>query len=302
MNDSRVFMDAESVRSGLSHVPSQPALFPPYRDPGGLLSRSVGMPIRKYGPPSIWDTQGISGNVFANPYPGGFNPWIPNVTEDTSPHVTSERQIPDTALNPRSQSVPSAGNSFDPEEGRFSKNYGADQQRLQISELHFDKFHTPTTFACWKIRVKIEVCTCSRFPPEAMVWIKEVEMVESVDDIKSSRSIRGTHGPDFELLDARIASALCRIIHNSHFKRRVILEEQKSPKRGPLPSRKTDRLLDLRILLGHWGQWFCRELCGSIYSRSSKWQYSGIRFKVGRNSIVDDTNPISWHLGRIVQN
>ena len=38
MNDSRDFKDAESVRSGLSHVPSQPALLPPYRDPGGVLS------------------------------------------------------------------------------------------------------------------------------------------------------------------------------------------------------------------------------------------------------------------------
>ena len=40
MNDSRDFKDAESVRSGLFHVPSQPALFPPYRNPGGLLSRN----------------------------------------------------------------------------------------------------------------------------------------------------------------------------------------------------------------------------------------------------------------------
>ena len=32
--------------------------------------------------------------------------------------------------------------------------------------------------------------------------------------------------PNFEVLDARIASALNRIIHNSHFKRRVSLEEQ----------------------------------------------------------------------------
>ena len=36
--------------------------------------------------------------------------------------------------------------------------------------------------------------------------------------------------PDFEVLDARIASALNRIIHNSHFKRRVSLEEKKSQK------------------------------------------------------------------------
>ena len=63
-----------------------------------------------------------------------------------------------------------------------------------------------------------------------MLWIKEVEMVDSVDDFKSSRSIRGTQGPDIEVLDARIASALNRIIHNSHFKRTVSLEEQKAQK------------------------------------------------------------------------
>ena len=58
MNDSRDFKDAESVRSGPSHVPSQSALLPPYRDSGGLLSRNNQ-------PPDIWNSQGISGNVFA---------------------------------------------------------------------------------------------------------------------------------------------------------------------------------------------------------------------------------------------
>ena len=88
LNDSRDFQDAESVRSGSSHVPSQPALLPPYRDPLGLLSRN-----RQ--PPDIWNSQGLSGNVFANPRAsssslclGGFNPWISNVTEDT-PILTS---------------------------------------------------------------------------------------------------------------------------------------------------------------------------------------------------------------------
>ena len=135
--------------------------------------------------------------------------------------------------------------------GDYSKNYGAHLQRLQISDLHFDKFPTPATFACWSIRFKTEVCTCSQFPAEAMHWIKEVEMVDSVDDLRSSSSTRGIPMPIFEVLDARIASALNRIVHNSPFKRRVSLEEQKAKKTGPFSSRKTDRSPDLRILPGH---------------------------------------------------
>ena len=57
-----------------------------------------------------------------------------------------------------------------------------------------------------------------------------MEMVDSVDELKSSSSIRGISMPNFEVLDARIASALNKIIHNSHFKRRISLEEQKAQK------------------------------------------------------------------------
>ena len=53
MNDSRDFQDAESVRSGNSHVTSQPVSFPPHPIPEGMLSRSVGMPSRRERPPSI---------------------------------------------------------------------------------------------------------------------------------------------------------------------------------------------------------------------------------------------------------
>ena len=218
-------------------LPVQPALLPSFRDLGGMLSRSVGMPSRNDKPPDIWDTHGTSGNDCVNPpasssshYLGGFSPWIPNVTEHISPYVTSERQTPDTALDLRCQSRPSARNSFEPNEGDFSKDYEADQHRLQISDLHFDKFTNPATFACWKIRFMTEVCTCSQFPTEAVLCIKEVEMVASVDDLKSSRSFRGTHGPEFELLDARNASALNRIIQNIRFKKKVSLEEMKAQK------------------------------------------------------------------------
>ena len=64
MNDSRDFQDAESVRSGQSHVTSQPALFPPHPIPGGMLSRSTGMPSRREGP-----------HVFANPTASSLAPY-----------------------------------------------------------------------------------------------------------------------------------------------------------------------------------------------------------------------------------
>ena len=125
-----IFKDAEIVRSGRSHLP---------QSTNGVIS-SLSSSWETDKPPDIWNSHGKSGHVFASPpasssspYPGGFNPWICNVTKHTSPHVTNgERQIPDTALNSRFQSGPSAKNSVIPSEGRFSKDYGADQQRLQI--------------------------------------------------------------------------------------------------------------------------------------------------------------------------
>ena len=55
-----------------------------------------------------------------------------------------------------------------------------------------------------------------------MQWIKEVEFVDSVDELRSSSSIRGISMPNFQALDARIASALNKIIHNSQFKRESV--------------------------------------------------------------------------------
>ena len=94
----------------------------------------------------------------------------------------SESQSP--AQDQRCQSRPSARNSVISSEGGFSKNYGGQTNnncRFQI----FISTNSPhrATFACWKIRFKTEVCTCSQFLTEAMQWIKEVEMVDSVDDL-----------------------------------------------------------------------------------------------------------------------
>ena len=185
------------------------------------------------------------------PYLQELNPWRTTIEEPLQMSTAEKSERPEQNQDLRCQSGPSAKNSVIFSGGDSSKNFGADQQRLQISDLHFDKFPTPATFACWKMRFKTKVCTCSQFPTEAMQWIKEVELVDSVDEVRTSSSIRGIPMPNFEVLDARIASALNKIIHDSHFKRRISLEEQKAQK-GPFPSRQTDCLLDLRSLPGHW--------------------------------------------------
>ena len=191
-------------------------MFPRHPPFEGLLKPAFISQRQNEEPPNIRDTSGISGNVFAHPqtsssapYPQEYNStWRKTIEEPIHISTAEKSGRPERDSDLRCQSGPSAKNSVIFSGGDSSKNYGADQQRLQISDFHFDKFPTPATFACWKIRFKTEVCTFSQFPTEAMQWIKEVELVDSVDDLRSSSSTRGISMPNFEVLDARIASAL----------------------------------------------------------------------------------------------
>ena len=87
-NEINSMSDAESIRSGNSHVTSRPVSFPPHPIPEGMLRHSFGVPSRREGPPCIWDTHGILGNVFANPdvsssalYPQELNQWSSSIEE-----------------------------------------------------------------------------------------------------------------------------------------------------------------------------------------------------------------------------
>ena len=131
--------------------------------------------------------------------------------------------------------------------------------------------------------IKNPVSACSGFPSEAMLWIKELEMVESVDDLESSRSIIGcTHFPNFEMLDARIASALNKIIQNSLFKKKGQSGGTESSERRSVPSRKTDRLHDPRLLPVYWRSSYHSWVRWSIHNYSSQWSCSQIGHEMGR--------------------
>ena len=102
MKDSKDFQDAESVRSGQCHVTGQPVSFPPHPITEGLLRQAFVSPCRREGPPCIWDTHGISGNVFANPlasssapYPQELNQWNSSTEEPLHSSTVEKSERPE---------------------------------------------------------------------------------------------------------------------------------------------------------------------------------------------------------------
>ena len=104
----------------------------------------------------------------------------------------------------------------------FPQNSMVGPQRHQISKLQFDKFPDPHSYSVWKIRLIRQVTTCSDFPSDAMLWIKEVEMVDFIGRIVLAISL----WKEFSKFRDAIASVLNKIIQNSQFKKKVSLEAQ----------------------------------------------------------------------------
>ena len=93
--------------------------------------------------------------------------WINRIRQSRSRSICPQwRKVKGSEQNQdlRCQSGPSVKSSVIPSDGDSLRNYVTSQQRLQISDLHFEKFPATATFAGWKIRFKTEVCICSQFP------------------------------------------------------------------------------------------------------------------------------------------
>ena len=152
----------------------------------------------------------------------------------------------------------------------FPQNSMVGQQRQQISDLQFDKFHNPQSFVMWKIRFKNQVTTCSDVLSDAMSWVKEVEMVDSLEELKSSRSVCGKN---FQILRCRTRRLLLLRTRSSRIpnSRRRWVSGKDGSERGSDSSRKTDRLHDSRLFSSHWCSWCRSWLCGFILYHSSQW-------------------------------
>ena len=184
MNDSREFHDVESICSG--------KIIPRSQSTGSRSKSSIYVEPR----PKPWNLLGTSGNVFdspravidssSTPYQGMLHSWNQSATGENpvresagKPVVRSEERIRETIPTLRIARRPSTMNSFFQAEGAYPHNYMVDQQRRHISELQFP---THSTYSSGKMRFKTKVSSCSVSPSEAMSWIKEVKIVDSVDD------------------------------------------------------------------------------------------------------------------------
>ena len=146
MNDSRDFQDANQYAVDIPTLPVNLCFSPPHPDPGGVLSRSIGMPSRREGPPNIWDTHGISGNVFANlyasssaPYPQEWNPWSSSTEEPLHSSTVEKSEWRTQDQDQRCQSGQSAKDSvIQVEIKEESSTVRMLQEQLFISELFRD--------------------------------------------------------------------------------------------------------------------------------------------------------------------
>ena len=112
-----------------------------------------------------------------------------------------------------------------------------DYPRIPILELHLAKFLDSVEFQSWKINFRTEVCLGTADLQVTILWIKEVEIAKSIQELVTSRSI--TEQPKFP--DSMIASALKKLLNTqSNFRRKQV--SKSSELRIPTDSYEEDKL------------------------------------------------------------
>ena len=98
-----------------------------------------------------------------------------------------------------------------------------DYPRVPSTAWNLGKFPDSTEFQSWKLNFRTELCMRTAESQVTMLWIKEVEIAETIDELVTSRSITGQPNfPDFDTLDAMIASALKKLLNTHvHFRKRA---------------------------------------------------------------------------------
>ena len=247
MNDSGDFLDVESNYGGrFSHVSSQLVVIPSSRS---MLSRDKRLPLGTWNQSldhrktfleiiflRLIHSEIIlkENSIWRRAKKLGSSPWSRKDGDYSHKwRQTNQGTVPIPTIATRPLTTSSAIPVESPQ------NYIVGQQRQQISELLFDKLPYPQSFLVWKIRSETQVASCSDFPLDAMLWIKEVEIDQFMEGFSKLR-------------DAGREDCICSEQDHPEF---PVQEEgqprgAESPERGLFSTRKTDRFHDLRLLWG----------------------------------------------------
>ena len=248
--------------------------------PERMLSRSIaGVPSRREGPSSIWDTHWNIGKRFCKSSMqlhqhlilkkciNGIHRYVGAGSVRLQWKRVKGNQTPDQDLKCQSGPVSQRNSVILSEEG-FWRNYGADHTTTaDFGSSFWQILHT--SYVCL-LEDKIQdwgLYSCSQFPTEALQWIKEVEMVDSVDGFKIFVICKRTS-------NARFWSTPMRGLLQHWTKSSIILiSKEDGQSWGTKSAQKQGRFLrgrQIAYLIYEYfrvtgSQWFCRELCRPIH-------------------------------------
>ena len=204
-NDAQEFHDPEIASSSrLSHVPSQPMSLP---SPGGMISRESCLKS------DTRNSLGTSGHVFEGlPARGetssalleNFQGIVASSSSRLNPIDVGKIAEPPDFLQHQLRALPRKlrpGTFYTVQKNLFSKLFDAKSEKSDLGTAI--SFPDSTDVQCSKVNFKTEICSNSRCPTIAMLWIKEVEVAKSVDDLMTSQSIEGRFSPFLKCLMRR---------------------------------------------------------------------------------------------------
>ena len=198
LSNAREFYDPWTASSsGLSHVSSHPTRIP---SPHGMLSRDLCLQ------PGTRNSIGISGNAvedlhapnepsaafFGNSWGLASAQWEPvslNAGRLAARANELERNSQNFAVQHRDlQGSFQLGILPLLQKELIRRNAWLTNQRIKTRKCI--SINSPILLHSSVLKTSFKTEVCSHFPTEAMLWIKEVEMVRSTDDLQTSRSIR----------------------------------------------------------------------------------------------------------------
>ena len=114
----------------------------------------------------------------------------------------------------------------------YSHSGMMDYPRIRFTEWESWNFLDSLEFRSSEVDFRTEACLRAADPQVTLLWIKEVEIAKSIDELVTSRSITGQPNLlDFDMIDAMIASALKKLLNTqSHYRKTVSVEEQRVQK------------------------------------------------------------------------